>query len=84
VALANNHLFPINPERLVEWTVRPIFDELAAVLEEVAAALEGASSRGSDAHCSGPGRSTSGLGRSTSPSPPVTRRPGSPRPAVDP
>jgi hypothetical protein len=54
------------------------------VLEEVAAALEGASSRGSDAHCSGPGRSTSGLGRSTSPSPPVTRRPGSPRPAVDP
>ena len=41
VALAINHLFPINPERLVERTARPIFDELVAVLEEVAAALEG-------------------------------------------
>ena len=41
VALAINHLFPINPERLVERTARPIFDELSAVLEEVATALEG-------------------------------------------
>jgi hypothetical protein len=41
VVLAINHLFPINPERLVERTARPIFDELAAVLEEVAAVLEG-------------------------------------------
>ena len=39
VALAVNYLFPINPERLVERTARPVFDELAAVLEEIAAAL---------------------------------------------
>ena len=41
VALAINHLFPINPERLVERSARPIFDELVAVLGEVATALEG-------------------------------------------
>jgi uncharacterized membrane protein YgaE (UPF0421/DUF939 family) len=35
VALAVNHLFPINPEHLIERTARPIFDELSAVLEEV-------------------------------------------------
>ena len=35
VALAINHLFPVNPERLVERRARPIFDELASVLEEV-------------------------------------------------
>jgi hypothetical protein len=39
VALAVNYLFPINPERLVERTARPVFDELSAVLEEIAAAL---------------------------------------------
>jgi hypothetical protein len=40
VALAVNHLFPVNPERVVERAARPIFDELATVLEEIAAALE--------------------------------------------
>jgi uncharacterized membrane protein YccC len=40
VALAVNHLFPINPERLVEGAARPIFDELVVVLEDIAAALE--------------------------------------------
>ncbi|MDQ4082966.1 MAG: hypothetical protein M3117_01000, partial [Actinomycetota bacterium] len=40
MALAINHLFPVDPERLVERTARPIFDKLAAVLEEVAAALK--------------------------------------------
>jgi hypothetical protein len=39
VALAINHLFPVNPERLVERAARPIFEELAAALEEVAEAL---------------------------------------------
>jgi uncharacterized membrane protein YgaE (UPF0421/DUF939 family) len=39
VALAVNHLFPLNPERLVERAARPIFEELAGALEEVAAAL---------------------------------------------
>jgi uncharacterized membrane protein YccC len=39
VALAINHLFPVNPERLVEREARPIFDELASVLEEVSASL---------------------------------------------
>lgn len=39
VALAINYLFPINPERHVERTARPIFDELAAALEEIARAL---------------------------------------------
>lgn len=40
VALAVNHLFPVNPERVVERAAHPIFEELAAVLEEIAAALE--------------------------------------------
>src|SRR5215212_2410037 len=40
VALAINYLFPINPERLVERTAAPVFDELAAVLEEISAVLE--------------------------------------------
>lgn len=39
VALAINYLFPINPERHVERTARPIFDELAIALEEIARAL---------------------------------------------
>jgi hypothetical protein len=39
VALAINHLFPVNPERLVERAARPIFEELAAALEVVAEAL---------------------------------------------
>ena len=39
VALAINHLFPVNPERLVERAARPIFEELAAALKEVAEAL---------------------------------------------
>jgi hypothetical protein len=39
VALAINHLFPVNPERLVERAARPIFEQLAAALEEVAEAL---------------------------------------------
>jgi len=39
VALAINHLFPVNPERLVERAARPIFEELAATLEEVAESL---------------------------------------------
>ncbi len=39
VALAINHLFPVNPERRVERSARPIFDELASVLEEVSASL---------------------------------------------
>ena len=41
VALTINYLFPINPERLVERAVEPVFEELATVLEEVAAALSG-------------------------------------------
>ena len=41
VALAINHLFPVNPERRVERSARPIFDELASVLEEVSASLGG-------------------------------------------
>jgi uncharacterized membrane protein YgaE (UPF0421/DUF939 family) len=40
VALAVNHLFPVNPRRVVERAARPIFGELVAVLEEIAAALE--------------------------------------------
>jgi uncharacterized membrane protein YgaE (UPF0421/DUF939 family) len=40
VALAVNHLFPVNPERVVEQAARPIFDELVTVLEEIATALE--------------------------------------------
>ena len=39
VALAISHLFPANPERLVERAAEPIFQELAAVLDEVAEAL---------------------------------------------
>jgi uncharacterized membrane protein YgaE (UPF0421/DUF939 family) len=40
VALAISHLFPVNPERLVERAAEPIFQRLAAVLDEVAEALE--------------------------------------------
>jgi uncharacterized membrane protein YgaE (UPF0421/DUF939 family) len=40
VALAVSHLFPVNPERVVEQAARPIFDELVTVLGEIAAALE--------------------------------------------
>ena len=40
VALAVNHLFPVNPERVVEQAARPIFDELVTVLEGIATALE--------------------------------------------
>lgn len=39
MALTINHLFPVNPERRVERSARPIFDELASVLEEVSASL---------------------------------------------
>jgi hypothetical protein len=41
VALAINHLLPVNPERMVERAARPIFEELATALEEVAEALIG-------------------------------------------
>ena len=40
VALAVSHLFPVNPERLVERAAAPIFEEAAAALEGVAEALE--------------------------------------------
>ncbi len=39
VAVAINHLFPANPERMVERAARPILGELVSVLEEIAAAL---------------------------------------------
>jgi len=39
VALAINHLFPVDPERLVERAARPIFEELAAALTGIADAL---------------------------------------------
>jgi uncharacterized membrane protein YccC len=39
VALIIHYLFPINPERRVGRSARPIFDELIAVLEEAAHAL---------------------------------------------
>ena len=41
VALAVSHLFPLNPERLVERAARPIFGELAAALDEISGALKG-------------------------------------------
>lgn len=41
IALAVSHLFPVNPERLVERAADPIFERLVAVLEEIAEALEG-------------------------------------------
>jgi uncharacterized membrane protein YccC len=41
VALVINHLFPVDPERMVERAARPIFEELAVALEEVATALIG-------------------------------------------
>jgi hypothetical protein len=40
VALAVSHLFPVNPERLVERAADPIFRRLIAALEEVAEALK--------------------------------------------
>lgn len=39
VALAINHLFPANPERVVQRAARDVFDELVVVLEEIAASL---------------------------------------------
>ena len=42
VAVLIQVLFPVDPERRVERSARPIFDELAATLEETAAALENA------------------------------------------
>lgn len=40
VALAIHHLFPVNPERVVERAAKPIFEELASVLEEIGAVIE--------------------------------------------
>lgn len=40
VALAIHHLFPINPERVVERGARQIFEELASVLDEIASVVE--------------------------------------------
>ncbi|QYJ17233.1 hypothetical protein Rxycam_03075 [Rubrobacter xylanophilus DSM 9941] len=40
VALAINYLFPVDPERVVRRSARPILQELAGLLEEIAAALE--------------------------------------------
>jgi uncharacterized membrane protein YgaE (UPF0421/DUF939 family) len=40
VALAINHLFPVNPEHLVERAARPVFEQLATALEDIAEALE--------------------------------------------
>lgn len=39
VAVAINHLFPANSERVVERAARPVLGELVSVLEEIAAAL---------------------------------------------
>jgi uncharacterized membrane protein YccC len=39
VAVLINVLFPVDPERRIERSARPIFDELTATLEETAAAL---------------------------------------------
>jgi uncharacterized membrane protein YgaE (UPF0421/DUF939 family) len=40
VAVLINVLFPVDPERRIERSARPIFNELAATLEETAVALE--------------------------------------------
>ena len=40
VAVVINVLFPVDPERRIERSARPIFDELRATLEETAVALE--------------------------------------------
>jgi uncharacterized membrane protein YgaE (UPF0421/DUF939 family) len=40
VAVVINTLFPVDPERRIERSARPIFDELAATLEETADALD--------------------------------------------
>lgn len=40
VAVVINVIFPVDPERRVERSARPILDELAAVLNETAGALE--------------------------------------------
>ena len=40
VAVLINVLFPVDPERRIERSARPIFDELTATLEETATALE--------------------------------------------
>ena len=40
VALAIHHLFPVNPERVVERAARQIFEELASVLDEIASVIE--------------------------------------------
>jgi uncharacterized membrane protein YgaE (UPF0421/DUF939 family) len=49
VALAINHLFPVDPERLVKRAAKPIFEELAAALEEIAEALVGGDRRSAEA-----------------------------------
>ena len=41
VAVVINVLFPVDPERRIERSARPIFDELATALQETAVALEG-------------------------------------------
>jgi uncharacterized membrane protein YgaE (UPF0421/DUF939 family) len=48
VALAINHLFPVNPECLVERAAGPIFEELAVELEEIAEALIGGDRRSAE------------------------------------
>jgi uncharacterized membrane protein YgaE (UPF0421/DUF939 family) len=62
VALAVSHLFPMNPERLVERAAEPIFRRLIAVLEEVAEALKAPMETSSRPRRSleGPGSSTIG------------------------
>ena len=48
VALLINLLFPVNPERRIEQSARPIFDELVATLKETAAALENVDFEGAE------------------------------------
>jgi uncharacterized membrane protein YgaE (UPF0421/DUF939 family) len=48
VAVVINMLFPVDPERRIERSARPIFDELAATLEEAAAALENVDFEGAE------------------------------------
>ncbi len=48
VAVLINVLFPVDPERRIERSARPIFDELTATLEETAAALENVDFEGAE------------------------------------
>jgi uncharacterized membrane protein YccC len=48
VAVIIHVLFPVDPERRIERSARPIFDELAATLEETAVALENVDSEGAE------------------------------------